>query len=279
MPSADANRINTNIQGLQTLQALKGLNTQLGMTQLRLATGKRITEVADDAAGFTIAKNFDVRARGLSVALDNVGQAKNLLSIAEGGLQNISNILVTMREKVTQAASDTLGTNERNAIETQLDDLAAEIDNIVTETTFNGVKLLDGTYTGKVFQTGANAADSFSFGITQNAGATSLTVADTDLVVTSAANATSSLAKVNTAIDTINVALQSIGSTTARLTIKESTLSIAITNTESARSRILDADVAREQLQATKFQILQQLATAQLAQANLSSQGLLALFR
>ena len=130
-----------------------------------------------------------------------------------------------------------------------------------------------------MLRTGANAADSFSFGISQNAGATSLTVADTDLVVTTAANATSSLAKVNTAIDTINVALQSIGSTTARLTIKESTLSIAITNTESARSRILDADVAREQLQATKFQILQQLATAQLAQANLSSQGLLALFR
>ena len=279
MPIGDFSRINTNLQGLQTLQALKSLNTQLGLTQLRLATGRRITEVSDDPAGFTISKNFDARARGLSVALDNVGQAKNLLSIAEGGLQNISNILVTMREKVTQAASDTLGTNERNAIETQLDDLAAEIDNIVTETTFNSVKLLDGTYTGKVFQTGANAADSFAFAITQNSGASSLTVADTDLVVTSAANATSSLAKVNTAIDTINNALQSIGSTTARLSIKESTLSIAITNTQAARSRILDADVAREQLEATKLQILQQLATAQLAQANLSSQGLLALFQ
>ncbi len=279
MPVGDFSRINTNIQGLQTLQALKALNAQLGATQLRLATGRRITEVADDAAGFTIAKNFDARARGLSVAFDNVGQAKNLLSIGEGGLQNVSNILVTMREKVTQAASDTLGTNERNAIATQLSDLAAEIGNIVSETTFNGVKLLDGTYTGKVFQTGANATDSFSFGITQNAGAASLTVSSTDLVVTTAANATASLAKVNTAIDTINVALQSIGSTVARLSVKESTLSIAITNTQAAQSRILDADVAREQLNATKFQILQQLATAQLAQANQSSQGLLALFR
>lgn len=279
MPTADFSRINTNIQGLQTLQALKALNAQLGATQLRLATGRRITEVADDAAGFTIAKNFDARARGLSVAFDNVGQAKNLLSIGEGGLQNVSNILVTMREKVTQAASDTLGTNERNAIATQLSDLAAEIGNIVSETTFNGVKLLDGTYTGKVFQTGANATDSFAFAITQNAGAASLTVSSTDLVVTTAANATASLAKVNTAIDTINVALQSIGSTVARLSVKESTLSIAITNTQAAQSRILDADVAREQLEATKLQIEQQLATAELAQANQSSQGLLALFR
>jgi len=279
MPVGDFSRINTNIQGLQTLQALKALNAQLGATQLRLATGRRITEVADDAAGFTIAKNFDARARGLSVAFDNVGQAKNLLSIGEGGLQNVSNILVTMREKVTQAASDTLGTNERNAIATQLSDLAAEIGNIVSETTFNGVKLLDGTYTGKVFQTGANATDSFAFAITQNAGAASLTVSSTDLVVTTAANATASLAKVNTAIDTINVALQSIGSTVARLSVKESTLSIAITNTQAAQSRILDADVAREQLNATKLQIQQQLATAQLAQANQSSQGLLALFR
>ena len=279
MPVGDFSRINTNIQGLQTLQALKALNAQLGATQLRLATGRRITEVADDAAGFTIAKNFDARARGLSVAFDNVGQAKNLLSIGEGGLQNISNILVTMREKVTQAASDTLGTNERNAIATQLSDLAAEIGNIVSETTFNGVKLLDGTYTGKVFQTGANATDSFAFAITQNAGAASLTVSSTDLVVTTAANATASLAKVNTAIDTINVALQSIGSTVARLSVKESTLSIAITNTQAAQSRILDADVAQEQLNATKLQIEQQLATAELAQANQSSQGLLALFR
>ena len=279
MPVGDFSRINTNIQGLQTLQALKALNAQLGATQLRLATGRRITEVADDAAGFTIAKNFDARARGLSVAFDNVGQAKNLLSIGEGGLQNVSNILVTMREKVTQAASDTLGTNERNAIATQLSDLAAEIGNIVSETTFNGVKLLDGTYTGKVFQTGANATDSFAFAITQNAGAASLTVSSTDLVVTTAANATASLAKVNTAIDTINVALQSIGSTVARLSVKESTLSIAITNTQAAQSRILDADVAQEQLNATKLQIEQQLATAELAQANQSSQGLLALFR
>jgi flagellin len=279
MTTDEPNRIATRVQGLRTLQALKALNGQLGLTQLRLATGKRITEVADDPAGFTIAKNFDSRVRGLSVAFDNVGQAKNLLSIAEGGLQNISNILVTMREKVTQAASDTLGTAERNAIETQLDDLAAEIDNIVKETTFNGVKLLDGTYTGKVFQTGAGPLDTFSFAITQNAGAASLTVADADMVVTTAANATASLAKVNTAIDTVNTVLQNIGSTVARLSVKESTLSVAITNTEAARSRILDADVAREQLEATKLQILQQLATAELVQANAAAAGVLTLFQ
>ena len=114
MAIGDSTRINTNIGALNALSALKTVNRILEKKQLQLATGRRINEVADDPAGFVISRRIDARARGLSVALDNVGTAKNVLAVAEGGLLNISDILVTMKEKVTQAASDTLSSAERN---------------------------------------------------------------------------------------------------------------------------------------------------------------------
>ena len=118
MAIGDSTRINTNIGALNALSALKTVNKLLEKSQLRLATGSRINEVADDPAGYVISTRLNARSRGLSTALDNVGTAKNVLAIAEGGLLNISDILITMKEKVTQAASDTLSSAERNAIST-----------------------------------------------------------------------------------------------------------------------------------------------------------------
>jgi flagellin len=274
---SDFSRIGSNIQALEALNSLNRINVQLGVRQLRLATGRRINSAEDDAAGFFIAKGFQARNRGLAAALSNVGDAKNMLSIAEGGLNNILDILETMKEKVTQAASDTLGNNERNAIEDELDALAAEIDDIVDETTFNGVKLL--TSVSKTIQAGAETTDVLKVNVTtasHTAGA--LGVADASLVVTSSANASTALSRVNSAITTVKNSITKIGSSQARLTTKETTLSTAITNTESARSRIMDADFAKEQLEALKLQILQQTATASLAQANAAPQVILSLF-
>ena len=154
MAIGDSTRINTNIAAYNALNALKSVNRELEISQLRLATGKRINEVAEDPAGYTISKRLESRARGISVAIDNVGTAKNVLSIAEGGLTNISDILITIKEKVTQAASDTLGSTERNAIKTEIDQFISEIDNIVSETTFNNQTLIDGTFSGISVQTG-----------------------------------------------------------------------------------------------------------------------------
>lgn len=281
MAIGDATRINTNIAAFNALNALKFINRNLEISQLRLATGLRINQVSEDPAGFTISKRLDARARGLSVALDNVGTTKNVLSIAEGGLLNIQNILITLKEKVTQAASDTLGSAERNAISTEINELTIEIDNIVAETTFNSIALIDGTYTGKSFQTGEGTTNTMVFSITADNTASGLGVdsANVSTRVFTASGSSIALSNVDSALDTIAEVLQNIGATISRLTFKESTLRVAITNTLATKSRILDADIASEQLRSTRLQILQQTATAQLAQANVAPQNVLALFQ
>ena len=279
MANADLTRINTNIAALNALNALREVNAKLALHQLRLATGRRINSAADDPAGMTFAKKLDSRARGLAVARDNIGDVQNLLSVAEGGIQNISEILITMKEKILQAANDTLGSSERAAVEAQLDDLAAEIDQIVQSTTWGGVSLLDGTYTNKQFQVGEQSTDTLSFSISQDHRASALGVADSDLDVSTATLASAALAAVNSAINTVNSSLQSIGSASARMQIKEANISVAITNVMASYSRIYNADMAMEQLEATKYLVLQQTATAMLAQANLAPQTILTLIR
>lgn len=281
MAIGDATRINTNIAAFNALNALKAINRNLEVSQFRLATGLRINEVADDPAGFTISKRLDARARGLAVAVDNVGTAKNVLSIAEGGLLNIQSILITMKEKVTQARSDTLGVEERNAIRDELSELSAEIQDTVDETVFNKVALIDSTYIDKSFQTGEAKDDVMLFSIVDGSSPTDLSVDDPNLadMVSNHLDAGTALDNVNAAIDTISGTLQTIGATISRMTFKEDTLRVAITNTLATKSRILDADLANEQLISTRLQILQQTATAQLAQANVSPQNVLALFQ
>lgn len=280
MAIGDSTRINTNIAAYNALSALKSINRNLEVSQLRLATGKRINEVADDPAGFTISKRLEARARGISIAIDNVGTAKNVLSVAEGGLTNISDILVTIKEKVTQAASDTLSSAERTAIKTEIGQLTSEIDDIVTETTFNNRNLIDGTYTNISYQTGEGTTNTMTINLTTNGTASGLGVTAANVAnrVLTATGASFALDKVNTAIETITAALQEVGAINARLSTKESTLGVALTNTEATRSRIMDADIASEQLNSTKFLILQQTSTAQLAQANITPQNVLALF-
>jgi len=271
-------RIATNVNALNALDALNKINKELGTRQLRLATGKRINSARDDSAGWVIGKSLEARSKGLAQALNNVGDAQSLLGVADSGLQSILDILITMKEKVTQAASDTLGANERDAVEAQLDDLAAEIDSIVAQTSYNSVALIDGTYSDKSIQIGSETTDTMSISVTENHQAASLAVADGNLEVDTAANASIALSNVNAAIVTVNSTMRSIGSLAARLDVKSSALASIIANTEAAKSQILDADLAYEQLEAVKLQILQQTATAALAQANVAPQSVLSLF-
>ena len=278
MGMGDFSRIGTNVAALEAQQSLNQISSKISVSQLRLSTGKRINTAEDDAAGFIIGKGLETRSRGLTQALSNIGDTKNTLAIAEGGLQSILGILQTMKEKATQAASDTLGGAERTAIENQMDDLAAEINSIVdSDTTFNGVNLIDGTFTNKTTQVGANAGDTLSISLTGDHDAGTLSVADASLDVASATAASTAISRIDGAIGAVQDSIRSIGSLQARLTTKENTLSTAITNTEASKSRILDADLAQEQLEITKLQILQQTALVMLAQANVAPQNVLQL--
>jgi len=272
-------RINTNVGALNAFNALNAINSKIGVHQLRLASGKRINSAADDPAGYTISAKLKARSRSLSAALNNVGEAKNVLAVAEGGLQNINNILVSMKEKVIQAGNGSYGTTEMNAIVTQLTDMLKEIDDVIAETKFNGTKLLDANFVNKVIQTGADGGENITVSLSAaidsaDFGLNGLTSADLQ-----GSNITTTLNSLDSAINTVSTELQKIGSLVQRLDVKESTLQVAITNTEAAASRIVDADIAKEQLEMTKLQILKQTAMVQLTQANSAPGNVLQLFR
>jgi len=301
-------RINTNIGALNALKSLNSVENRLSIAQLRLATGKRINNAADDAAGYSIAKKFNVRAQGLGQALDNIGSAKNLINVAEGHLNNIVEILTQMKVKTIQAADDSLGTAERTAIKGELVKLTNQIDLEVTQARWNDKTIFSGAATSGAssasgmfrFQIGAGASstnDTLKFDLLakanvsfdSGAAAKGFTAAGLNVTMGTGALAGSMLGssasaliymnRIDVSIGDVSEALSYIGSVVNRLTYQETSLTVAKTNAEAARSRIEDADMAYEQLEATKLQILQQTATAMLAQANTGPEAILTLFK
>ena len=267
-------RINTNIAAMNSLSALNSINRDLGIHQERLATGKRINSSADDPSGYVVSKKMEGRIRSMNSALDNVGDAQSVYGVAEGAYQKIADLLVQIKEKQTRFSNGAMGTDEKDAIATEVKALGQEIDDIVTATKFNGVSLLNSTYSNN-FQVGEASTETFSV-------AFSSSVSSTALLGTAAGSITSanvSSLTVDTGLQTVNTAIGSIGASLNRLSAKEANLNTAITNTEAAKSRIFDADIAKEQIKAAKMQILQQTSTAMLAQANTSPQVFLSLFR
>jgi flagellin len=159
MATVDITRIASNIGALNALNSLQNINTKLATHQTRLSTGKRINSAADDPAGLTIATKMLARSEGLKVTLDNIGDSKNMLSVAEGGLSKMTDIITQMRNKAEQAASDTLGSSERATIQTQLSSYAQQLQDIMDQTKWNGVKLLDNSTGAKTFQTGVDEGE------------------------------------------------------------------------------------------------------------------------
>ncbi len=414
MANQDVTRIASNIGALNSLWALSTVNKKLGVAQSRLSTGKRINSAADDPAGLTIATKLNSRSQGLQVALSNIGDAKNLLAVAEAGVGRITDILVQMKNKASQAASDTMGTSEREAIKEQLVAYVGQIDDIVAQTAWNGNKLIDGSYlnTALSFQTGADAADvtnvnglanlaattgagnlglatktstatatigqniggmlssvdtyatinanlsqlgtgTYTVRVTVNSGTgtddkielldsagnvlniaqtvtdgtgtvaksvmadlsaggtinfgNGLTATFSNLTATGTATSTISYAATGTydvmsggntgsalgsaasyrelmttlegKLDIVNSVMAKIGAFTGRLEFKEDQVSAAQINVEASYNRIMNANMAEEQVNSSKFQILQQTAIAMLAQANQAPASLLTLFQ
>jgi flagellin len=422
MADSDITRIAGNIGALNALNSLSTINKQLAIHQTRLASGKRINTAADDPAGLTIATKMQARSEGLSTALSNIGDAKNLLAVAESGLGRINDILIQMRNKAESGASDTMGTSERQALVDQMTAYSKQIDDIVAQTkwTSSSPSLIGGEYKSKslTFQTGvdqgenttlsglnnmsASASDGLDIaavGTTTGAataisstvvgsfstsavvtstgltalesgtyrvevnygadsaaavtvklysgsdttnpirvdadgdGASTTTATDTQVTLanssgahnvnfgnglsisinawasdqtasdtvnfaktgadynlklstggsltsaSTAANFAQYMNDINSKLDTVSSQLAQIGSMTGRLSFKEDQISNAQINVESAYNRIMNADMASEQVESSKYVILQQTATAMLAQANSSPQFLLSLFR
>ena len=276
MPAyGNVNQIRTNIAALNALNALQGINSQLNVRNLRLATGKRINSAADDPSGLTLSSSLDLRARKLGAAISNIGDAQNVLSIAEGGLSNINNILSQLVEKITLAASDTQGPSERSAIFQELNQLGEEIDTVAAQTQFNSVVLL--TTTVLTFQTGPDGIDTNVFALTSSFHSAALGISS--MTVASQTLASLTLGSVHGAITSVKAVLQKVGAIMQRLEVKLDNQGVAKLNVIASASRIMDADLAAEQVEASKLQILQQTATSQLAAANAAPQSILQLFR
>ncbi|MDX1531781.1 MAG: flagellin [Rhodothermales bacterium] len=400
MSLGDLSRINTNVQSMQALGQLNKTNSQLGVRQMRLATGSRLNRAEDDSAGYTISNKLQAKTRGQAQALANIGDAKGMLTVGEGALNSTMDILQTMKEKAVQAANDTLGEDERGAIQTQIDALTKEIGDTLKGAEFNGKALFGGDDGGGAldltFQVGASKEDTFgvnigamdvetlgvgdvadadvaavaatgtiqninedtgtdlaagdftnidvsgytgdadfTYAFTVEAGTNANTfkltyddangdaqeidnLADTGATVTvdgasfdfngdlavddtfefavtaatdaveegdvSSALDVTTLSGAQNAIDTIdaaiknvNTAVSGLGDAQARLSIKQDNLDTSMTNYEAARSRIEDADFAKEQMEIVKLQILQQTGISSLAQANSGPQSVLSL--
>jgi flagellin len=267
--------INTNVSALRAQNSSRMANNMLGEAMNRLASGKRINNAKDDAAGLAIATRMDAKARGLNQAIRNSNDGISLAQTAEGAMGEISNILVRLRELSVQSANGTMASSDRTAIQTEVTALLNQVDDIAGRTDFNGTNLLNAAGTFEI-QTGVDSGQTVSIAFV-SMNATGLGVNAIDL--STAAGAGTAMTAINTAIDTVATQRANVGAAQNRLEATVNNLTQSVTNLTESKSRILDADFSVESTKLASAQILSQASTAMLAQANQSQQGVLNLLR
>jgi flagellin len=268
--------INTNIPSLNAQRNLNTSQGSLNTALQRLSSGLRVNSSKDDAAGMAVAEKMNSQARGMTVAIRNANDGLSLAQTAEAGMNVISSHLQRMRELAVQAASGQYDSDNRAALDTEYQQLASEIDRVISATNFNGQKLLDGSFSAGVdFQVGATTSGESQIKI----NISSLTVAFGGITGTDGAAALSEISKLDAQIDYINNNRASLGAIQNRFEGVLDQLSAAHENTEAARSRIMDADYASETAKLARSQVLQQAGVAMLSQANALPQNVLSLLR
>lgn len=263
-------RINTNVASLSAQRSLRMTNNKMNDNLRRLSSGERITKASDDAAGLAISENLKAKIRGGRQARRNANDAISMVQVAEGGLSEISNIVIRLRELSVQAASDTIGDTERGFTNNEFQKLKDEIDRISRASEFNGIKLLDGTGGILEFQIGVNndpILDRLSFDGVNNA-ATLQALGLTGETVQTKQGAQTALKRLDDALIRINGIRANLGATQNRLSSTINNLSITDENMATAKSRIRDVDVAQESADLAKNNILVQSGMSVLAQAN-----------
>jgi len=236
----------------------------------RLSSGYRINRAGDDAAGLAISENLRAQIRGLKQASRNAQDGISLVQVAEGSMNEISSILIRLRELAVQAASDTVGPTERQFLNVEYDQLTSEIDRIAEGTEFNGTQLLAGVGAILDFQVGTRnnpEIDRISFDASK-ADANSAALGVNLTSVADKASAQNALAAVDTAIVSVSAMRADFGAIQNRLTSTVSNIQVSVENMSAANSRIKDVDVAEETSEMTRNNILLQAGTSVLAQAN-----------
>ncbi len=276
------NVINTNTSAMRATNSAVAAGKMLGTSMERLSSGKRINSAADDAAGLAIVNSMTSQIRGMQQGVRNANDGISLAQTAEGALNEVTNMLQRVRELAVQAGSDTYADTDRDNIQAEVDELTAQIGQVVSNTEFNGVKLFDGSVTTVTVLAGANDADAIDItledletNLTSGLGtAGTYNVAGTD-----GTNARGALAGIDTDIELISTTRATLGASQNRLQSAVNNLTNVSTNLSDARSRIQDTDYSAETTALAKAQILGQASTAMLAQANQSQQNVLSLLR
>lgn len=272
-------RINSNVQSMQAQRSLAKVGREQSTTFAQLSSGQRINKAGDDAAGLAISEKLNAEIRGSAQAARNAGDGISIIQTAEGGLNEVSNILVRLRELSVQAASDTIGDNERNFSDMEFQQLTSELQRISETTEFNGIKLLSGNGDKMDFQVGVNN-DPFQDRISFDPSATDATVSKLGLQnagVQTKSDAQSNLDKIDNALNTVNGNRANLGALQNRLQSTINNLEIKQENMAEANSRIRDTDVAAATADLARTNIIQSAATSVLASANQNPQTALRL--
>lgn len=263
-------RIATNVASLNAQRNLMGSQRSLDQSLARLSSGQRINQAADDAAGLAISENLKAQIRGLSQANRNANDGISLVQVAEGGLNEVSNMLIRLRELAVQASSDTIGDVERKFLDVEYQQLKSEIQRVSEVTTFNGTDLLNGTGGVLDIQVGVQN-DPFKDRISFNSAAANSTTEALGLMpenVATKESAQTSIDTVDSAMISVNAMRANFGALQNRLTSTINNINISHENLSAANSRIRDADVAAESAELTRNQILMQAGVSVLGQAN-----------
>ena len=273
--------INTNVGALKAAQASYSVNKSMETSMHRLSTGMRVNSAADDAAGLQIANRLTAEIQGLNQSVRNAADAQAMLATAEGASKEVHTMLLRMRELAVQAANGTAdGGGDRAALKSEFDALETEINRVAAKTTFAGIQLVDGSFTGLdsgKFQVGARGSETISHTI-ESLNSVSIAIpAAIDL--TTFTKATSAITALDKAISNVGTEREQLGAVMNRLDHTIANLQQISTNLSAAKGRIVDADFAAETSNLARTQVLQQASMAMLSQANASKQNILSLFQ
>lgn len=263
-------RINTNVQALSAQRNLGKVTDVKNQTFERLSSGNRINKAGDDAAGLAISEKLKASIKGHVQAERNAGDGISMIQTAEGGLNEVSNILVRLRELSVQSASDTVGDTERQFSNLEFQHLSKEIDRIAASTQYNGKDLLSGKGDTLDFQIGIyNNPDNDRLSYRpQDTDSSTEALGIGGMAVATKGDAQENLEKLDSAINALNANRANLGALQNRLVSTISNLQVKTENLAAANSRIRDADIAVETAELTKSNILSSSASSVLSQAN-----------
>jgi flagellin len=283
--------LHTNNASLSAQNSISRTQHSLSTSMTRLSTGFRINSAMDDAAGLQIASRLKAQTSGMAVAMRNTQNSTSMLQTAEGALDEVSNMLVRMKDLATQAADASSTANDKTAMQSEYDALGLELNNVLKNTTFAGTKLLIGgtvdSAAGMTFQIGASASETMSVNLStdmssldtavSNATAKYTSAAATATELTGTANGTITL--LETALSAVGTVRSGLGAAANRLEHVYNNLANISTNSKAATGLIMDVDFASESANMTSSQMLLQAGTAMLKQSNSMSSMVMSLLQ